>query len=467
VPRPERGREDLHDADDRLHLPGGWRHAAGARHGPDHPGRPDQCSPGCGAAAGRAGRGAHRRPEHRRVRPLLRHLPRRAAPPLGSAAGIRPANREGRRQGGHPLRRDEAAADHRPGADQRPEHPAPGRADHRAGPAGPAHPLGPAVPPQARGRHAGTDHPLHGRGRTALRPAGGDGSRPDRGARLPAGADPHLCLPGGAGGALRRGRPRPEGRRRGRCGRPGGGARRPAAALHPRRRRRPGRAHRPGRAPAVHAGAPRLPGGRVPASDRPEPGRMSAPATTREGDVRTRAGSAVGGGWRSVTAYWLTVYRRIWKSTVISSVLAPLLYLAGMGYGLGAIIDAPGRTAVPGVAYVGFVATGLVAAQTMMTSVAETTYNVFGAIKWQRTYHAMLASPLRVVDLVRGHVAYLALRLLMVSTAFALVALALGAMRGPAALLTIPIAVLGGLAFGLPVYAYTAGTASDEGFNML
>ncbi len=194
---------------------------------------------------------------------------------------------------------------------------------------------------------------------------------------------------------------------------------------------------------------------------------MTAPTTTPEGEVRTRASSAVGGGWPSVTGYWLTLYRRIWKSTVISSLLAPLLYLAGMGYGLGAIIDSPGRTAVPGVAYVGFVATGLIAAQTMMTSVAETTYSVFGAIKWQRTYHAMLASPLRVVDLVRGHVAYLALRLTMVSTAFALVALALGAMTGPAALLTIPVAVLGGLAFGLPVYAYTAGTASDEGFNML
>lgn len=194
---------------------------------------------------------------------------------------------------------------------------------------------------------------------------------------------------------------------------------------------------------------------------------MTAPTTTRQGEPRTRASSAVSGGWLSVTGYWLTLYRRIWKSTVISSLLAPLLYLAGMGYGLGAIIDSPGRTAVPGVAYVGFVATGLIAAQTMMTSVAETTYSVFGAIKWQRTYHAMLASPLRVVDLVRGHVAYLVLRLTMVAGAFALVALALGAMTGPAALLTIPVAVLGGLAFGLPVYAYTAGTASDEGFNML
>ncbi|HIZ36993.1 MAG TPA: ABC transporter permease [Candidatus Ruania gallistercoris] len=194
---------------------------------------------------------------------------------------------------------------------------------------------------------------------------------------------------------------------------------------------------------------------------------MSAPGTTHPGARSTRASSAVGGGWRSVTGYWLTVYRRIWKSTVASSLLVPLLYLAGMGYGLGAIIDSPGRTAVPGVAYVGFVATGLIAAQTMMTAVAETTYSVFGAIKWQRTYHAMLASPLQVVDLVRGHLAYLALRLLMVSTAFAVVALAIGAMTGPAALLTVPIAVLGGLAFGLPVYAYTVGTASDEGFNML
>lgn len=185
------------------------------------------------------------------------------------------------------------------------------------------------------------------------------------------------------------------------------------------------------------------------------------------GELTTDPGSAVGGGWRSVLGYWLAIYRRIWPSTVISSFLAPLLYLAGMGYGLGALIDSGDRTAVPGVPYVAFVATGLLAAQAMQTAAAETTYSVFGAIKWLRTYEAMLATPLRVVDLVRGHLAYLALRLTLVTTIFVGVALTLGAMRGWLALAAIPAAVLGGLAFATPIYAFTTLQRSDEGFNIL
>ena len=53
--------------------------------------------------------------------------------------------------------------------------------------------------------------------------------------------------------------------------------------------------------------------------------------------------------------------------------------------------------------YLAFVAPGLLAAQAMQTAVGESTYPVMGAIKWHRTYHAMLATPLRVVDVVAGH----------------------------------------------------------------
>ncbi|WP_207632219.1 ABC transporter permease [Occultella kanbiaonis] len=187
-------------------------------------------------------------------------------------------------------------------------------------------------------------------------------------------------------------------------------------------------------------------------------------------DTGREAGPAprpAGGGWRAVFGYWFAVYKRIWRSTVISSFLAPLLYLAGMGYGLGALIDSGDRTAVPGVPYVAFVATGLVAAQAMMTASAETTYNVFGAIKWLHTYDAMLVTPLRVVDLVRGHLVYVLMRLTLVAGVFVGVALALRAMDGPLALAAVPAAVLGGLAFATPIYAFSATLDSEQGFNVL
>src|SRR5665647_1479466 len=45
------------------------------------------------------------------------------------------------------------------------------------------------------------------------------------------------------------------------------------------------------------------------------------------------------GGWSSVTEHLLLQYRRVWFGSAISTFLAPLLYLAGMGFGLGMLID--------------------------------------------------------------------------------------------------------------------------------
>lgn len=189
----------------------------------------------------------------------------------------------------------------------------------------------------------------------------------------------------------------------------------------------------------------------------PDPG-----GTATAGDTSSSA------PWRAVLSYWLLRYKRIWRSTLISSFLAPLLYLAGMGYGLGSILDSPGGTAIEGVGYVAFVATGLVAAQTMMNGTMEATYNVLGSIKWTYGYHAMLATPIRVVDIVRGHLAYILIRVTMVASVFTLIATVLGAMGGWWVPAVVVVAVLCGMGFAACTFAYSAGiTGGGQGFNIL
>ena len=88
---------------------------------------------------------------------------------------------------------------------QRAAHPAARRADHRPRPAGPAHPVGPAVPAQGAGHDAGAHHPLHGRGRAALRPARRGRQGPDHGGGLAGRAHPRVLDARGARGAVRLG----------------------------------------------------------------------------------------------------------------------------------------------------------------------------------------------------------------------------------------------------------------------
>ena len=181
--------------------------------------------------------------------------------------------------------------------------------------------------------------------------------------------------------------------------------------------------------------------------------------------ARTAAPNA--DGWMGARAfdYWLAAYKRTWRGSVFSDLLSPVLFLAAMGFGLGSLVDR--GAGIGGVPYVEFIAPGVLAASAMQSAVGESTFTVMGAIKWQRQYHAMLAAPLRVTDVLLGHLAYVALRVTIASSVFLAVATALGAIRSWWAVLALPVAVLCGMAFAAPVFAFAALQEEASGFAAL
>jgi lipooligosaccharide transport system permease protein len=167
--------------------------------------------------------------------------------------------------------------------------------------------------------------------------------------------------------------------------------------------------------------------------------------------------------------YWAYQYKRTWRGSLVTGVLSPVLFLAAMGVGLGGLVN-DGSSSVQsldGVSYLVFLAPGLLAANAMQVGVQESTYPVMGAIKWIRTYHAMLATPLRVIDVLLGHLLWIALRVLMVCAIFLGVMAAFGTTKSWTALLTLPAGLLTGIAFAAPVVAYAATQERDSGFNAI
>ena len=170
--------------------------------------------------------------------------------------------------------------------------------------------------------------------------------------------------------------------------------------------------------------------------------------------------------WGRVLSYWMQVWRRTWRGTIVTGFLSPLMFLAAMGIGLSTLVDRGSQDAL-GVPYLMFIAPGVLAATAMQTAVGESTWPVMGAIKWQRQYHAMLATPLGVTDVVAGHLVFVACRVAVASGVFLLVAAPLGALASWWSLAALPVAVLCGMAFAAPVFAFSARTESDAGFNVL
>jgi lipooligosaccharide transport system permease protein len=164
--------------------------------------------------------------------------------------------------------------------------------------------------------------------------------------------------------------------------------------------------------------------------------------------------------------YWAYQYKRTWRGSVTTSFLYPVLYLAALGVGLGSLVDRNPHH-VDHVRYLVFLAPGLLASTAMQIGGNEATYPVMGAIKWMRTYYAMLASPLRVVDVLVGHLGWIAVRLLTVSAIYLGVMAAFGTILSPWALVALPAAVLTGLAFAAPIAAYAATQETDTAFSAI
>lgn len=165
--------------------------------------------------------------------------------------------------------------------------------------------------------------------------------------------------------------------------------------------------------------------------------------------------------------FWLTNYRRTWQGSIYSGVLNPVLYLGAMGLGLGTLVDRHGTSSLGHVSYLAFLAPGLLAAASMQTAMGESTYPVFGSVKWLKTYEAAISSPLRPADLFHGHLLFTAARLTMNSAVFLAVMAAFGSVRSAWAIAALPAAVLTGMAFASPIEAYTMTCSKETSFAML
>lgn len=161
-------------------------------------------------------------------------------------------------------------------------------------------------------------------------------------------------------------------------------------------------------------------------------------------------------------------YRRTWKGSVVTSFLGPVLFLTAMGLGLGTLVHhATAIRALQGLSYVAFIAPGLMAATAMQTAATEGTWPVMAGMKWIKTFHAALATPVEISDLVLGYLLWVGIRVLMAAVAFALVMVAFGAVGIVDAFAGVGPTLLTGLAFAAPIVAFTSWVERETKLSTL
>jgi lipooligosaccharide transport system permease protein len=167
----------------------------------------------------------------------------------------------------------------------------------------------------------------------------------------------------------------------------------------------------------------------------------------------------------------MLVYRHSFM-VIFSGFFEPLFYLLSMGFGVGSLIgDVPlgdGRN----VPYAVFVAPALLASSAMNGAIYETSNNFFYKLKYARLYDAAIATPMSLLDVALGEIAWAMLRGSLYVVGFLAVIVMLGLagtvlVTSPLGLLAFPAAMLVGFAFSAMGLAATTFVRKWQDFDFL
>ena len=154
------------------------------------------------------------------------------------------------------------------------------------------------------------------------------------------------------------------------------------------------------------------------------------------------------------------VYLQLWKSELIWPLVEPLITLFALGVGLGGLVDLES-----GQSYIEFIAPGLLAVWPMWSASAECGWGSFFRMENQRTFDAIVATPVSIEDVITGEILWGATRAL-ISTAYILVVIsAWGLVDSPLAVLVLPAAVIPGIMFASISLSYTSVAWSISSLN--
>lgn len=162
----------------------------------------------------------------------------------------------------------------------------------------------------------------------------------------------------------------------------------------------------------------------------------------------------------------LAVWRRnflVWRKLAIPSLLGnladPMIYLFGLGYGLGGLLPQ-----VAGVSYVAFLASGTVCSSTMNAASFEALYSAFSRMHVQKTWEAIMNAPVALDDVLAGEWLWAASKATLSGAAILVVISALGFVASPLALWALPVIFITGLCFGALGLIVTALAPSYDFF---
>ena len=156
----------------------------------------------------------------------------------------------------------------------------------------------------------------------------------------------------------------------------------------------------------------------------------------------------------------MDVFFKTYRVNFLPPFIEPVLYLVAIGYGLGMFVGD-----MEGIPYVVFFAPALLSISMLNSAFFECTYSSFVRMYYQKTFDAMIATPLSIEDVIAGELLWGATRSLIYTAAMLLVLIAFGVVSLPASLLVIPFSFFAGLLFSGIGMCFTALSPGIDTLN--
>ena len=159
------------------------------------------------------------------------------------------------------------------------------------------------------------------------------------------------------------------------------------------------------------------------------------------------------------------MFRQIKVSVALAAIVQPAMFLLGVGLGIGELVDAGGNTDVlDGQPYFAFYSTALLATTAMFILTQEAMWPTLDGFQWSAANKAMIATPITPTDVLAGKALHYLVRGVIAVGGTGLVLALFADTRSWGLIPGVAAGVLCGLAFAMPIAAFTATQEYDTAF---
>ncbi|MCX7914184.1 MAG: ABC transporter permease, partial [Thermodesulfovibrionales bacterium] len=155
-----------------------------------------------------------------------------------------------------------------------------------------------------------------------------------------------------------------------------------------------------------------------------------------------------------------TVYTKLYRSSLVLNFVDPILYLAALGLGLGALVEN-----IDGMPYVKYIAPGILASSAMFSAIYECTYGTYVRMYYQKTFDAILSTPINIYELIVGEILWGATKSTWYGITIMVVITSFGLVDSYKIIFLIPVLFLCGLIFAQIAIISVAIVPGIDSFN--